>query len=221
MVDAATARAARTAAALPAAGLLPGRPCCSRSTGWPITSIKPNRELYSPKIMPLHRPPADAQALRRPALPRRASSPGRTTPCLVAVVTTAVSLVLGTMIAYPLARMRFPGAAVVAIGVAATYLVPQPLLFIPMADIINRLELGNTLTRGDAHVSHAPDPVLRLAADGLLQERAARAGGGRAHRRRQPVPGDDAHRAAALHARASSRPGSSPSPWPRTSSSTR
>jgi len=65
---------------------------------------------------------------------------------LVAVVTTVVSLVLGTMIAYPLARLRFPGAAVVGIGVAATYLVPQPLLFIPMADIINRLELGNTLT---------------------------------------------------------------------------
>src|SRR4029077_19236872 len=65
---------------------------------------------------------------------------------LVAVVTTIVSLVLGTMMAYPLARMNFPGAAVVAIGVAATYLVPQPLLFIPMADIINRLELGNTLT---------------------------------------------------------------------------
>ena len=64
---------------------------------------------------------------------------------LVAVVSTAVSLVLGTMIAYPLARMNFPGAAVVAIGVAATYLVPQPLLFIPMSDIINRLELGNTL----------------------------------------------------------------------------
>src|SRR3989442_15804168 len=50
------------------------------------------------------------------------------------------------MIGYPLARLRFPGAAVVAIGVAATYLVPQPLLFIPMSDIINRLDLGNTLT---------------------------------------------------------------------------
>jgi multiple sugar transport system permease protein len=65
---------------------------------------------------------------------------------LVAVVTTVISLVIGTMMAYPLARMRFPGTAVVAIGVAATYLVPQPLLFIPMSDIINRLELGNTLT---------------------------------------------------------------------------
>jgi len=50
------------------------------------------------------------------------------------------------MIAYPLARMNFPAAAIVAIGVAATYLVPQPLLFIPMADIINKLGLGNTLS---------------------------------------------------------------------------
>ena len=116
---------------------------------------------------------------------------------LVAVVTTAISLVLGTMIAYPLARMNFPGAAVVAIGVAATYLVPQPLLFIPMADIINKLELGDTLQRGDAHLSHAPDPVLRVAPDGLLQERAPRAGGGRPHRRGQPLPGDVARGAAA------------------------
>jgi multiple sugar transport system permease protein len=65
---------------------------------------------------------------------------------VIAVVTTVVSLVLGVMIAYPLARMNFPGAAVVAIGVAATDLIPQPLLFIPMADIINRLDLGNTLS---------------------------------------------------------------------------
>ena len=65
---------------------------------------------------------------------------------LVAVVSTVVSLVLGTMMAYPLARMKFPGAAVIAIGVAATYLVPQPLLFIPMADVIQRLELNNTLS---------------------------------------------------------------------------
>jgi len=45
-----------------------------------------------------------------------------------------------------LARMRFPGSAVIAFAVAATYLVPQPLLFIPMADIIQRMGLGNTLT---------------------------------------------------------------------------
>ena len=65
---------------------------------------------------------------------------------LVAVISTAISLVFGIMLAYPLARMRFPGAALIAFTVAATYLVPQPLLFIPMADIINSLNLGDTLS---------------------------------------------------------------------------
>ncbi len=110
-----------------------------------ITSIKPNRELYSQKIMPL--------VVYQPTLKHYIDLLWETNfllwvynTMLVAIVTTLISVLLGTMMAYPLARMRFPGAAVVAIGVAATYLVPQPLLFIPMADIINRLELGNTLT---------------------------------------------------------------------------
>jgi multiple sugar transport system permease protein len=109
-----------------------------------ITSIKPNRELYNARIMPL--------VVYQPTLKHYADLLTQTNfltwtynTFLVAIVSTAVSLVLGTMIAYPLARMNFPGAAVVAIGVAATYLVPQPLLFIPMADIINKLDLGNTL----------------------------------------------------------------------------
>jgi multiple sugar transport system permease protein len=110
-----------------------------------IASIKPNRELYNAKVMPF--------IVHQPTLKHYVDLLSQTNfltwtynTMLVAVVTTAVSLVLGTMMAYPLARMNFPGAAIVAIGVAATYLVPQPLLFIPMADIINRLELGNTLT---------------------------------------------------------------------------
>jgi multiple sugar transport system permease protein len=110
-----------------------------------ITSIKPNRELYNARLMPL--------IVQQPTLKHYIDLLYETNfltwtynTMLVAVVTTVVSVVLGTMIAYPLARLQFPGAAVVAIGVAATYLVPQPLLFIPMADIINRLDLGNTLT---------------------------------------------------------------------------
>jgi len=110
-----------------------------------VTSIKPNRELYNAKIMPL--------VVHQPTLQHYVDLLSQTNfltwtynTMLVAVVTTLVSLVLGTMMAYPLARLRFPGAAVIAIGVAATYLVPQPLLFIPMSDVINRLGLGNTLT---------------------------------------------------------------------------
>src|SRR5260370_25596064 len=65
---------------------------------------------------------------------------------VVAVTSTAISLIFGAMLAYPLARMRFAGATLVSFAIAATYLVPQPLLFVPLPDLINRLGLGATLT---------------------------------------------------------------------------
>src|SRR5216683_7449685 len=109
-----------------------------------ITSLKPNAELYNTRMMPL--------LVRHPTLKHYVDLLTQTSfltwtwnTMLVAVVSTAISLVFGVMLAYPLARMNFPGAGLVAFTVAATYLVPQPLLFIPMADIINRLGLGNTL----------------------------------------------------------------------------
>ncbi|THD60924.1 MAG: carbohydrate ABC transporter permease [Bradyrhizobium sp.] len=110
-----------------------------------ITSLKPNQELYDPQLMPL--------IVRHPTLKHYVDLLGETdflvwtwNTMLVATVSTAISLVFGTMLAYPLARMNFPGSALVSFAVAATYLVPQPLLFIPMAEIIERMGLGNTLT---------------------------------------------------------------------------
>jgi len=110
-----------------------------------ITSIKPNAELYNRNVMPL--------IVHAPTLKHYVDLLTKTSfllwtwnTMLVAVVSTAISLVLGTMLAYPLARMRFAGAGLIAMTVAAVYLVPQPLLFIPLADVINRLGLGNTLT---------------------------------------------------------------------------
>jgi len=75
-----------------------------------ITSIKPNRELYNARVMPL--------IVHQPTLQHYVDLLYETNfltwtynTMLVAVVTTVVSVVLGTMMAYPLARMRFPGAA--------------------------------------------------------------------------------------------------------------
>jgi multiple sugar transport system permease protein len=110
-----------------------------------ITSIKPNAELYNRHLMPL--------LVRNPTLKHYYDLFQTTSfllwtwnTMLVATISTAISLVLGIMLAYPLARINFPGAGLIAIGVAAVYLVPQPLLFLPLADVINKLNLGNTLT---------------------------------------------------------------------------
>ena len=109
------------------------------------TSLKTNAELYDPKANPL--------SIRHPSLVHYISLLQETNfltwvanTMLVAVVATGISLLLGTMLAYPLARMRFRGAPLLAITVAITYLVPQSLLFVPMADLIGRMKLGNTLS---------------------------------------------------------------------------
>jgi multiple sugar transport system permease protein len=110
-----------------------------------IASIKPNSELYNTKINSL--------IVYHPTLQHYVDLLTQTNfltwtwnTMVVAAVSTAISLVLGAMLAYPLARMRFAGASLMAMTVAAIYLVPQPLLFLPLADVINRLGLGNTLT---------------------------------------------------------------------------
>src|SRR3984893_15673011 len=110
-----------------------------------ITSVKPNAELYNRNMMPL--------LVHNPTLKHYVGLLTETSfllwtwnTLLVAVVSTAISLVFGTMLAYPLARMRFAGAGLIAMRVAPISLVPQPLLFLPLADVINRLDLGNTLT---------------------------------------------------------------------------
>ena len=110
-----------------------------------ITSLKPNAELYSRRVSPM--------IVYNPTLKHFVDLLEETNFLTwtwntfdVAVVSTIVSLVFGTMLAYPLARMKFAGGGLIAFTIAATYLVPQPLLFIPMADLINRLHLGDTLT---------------------------------------------------------------------------
>jgi multiple sugar transport system permease protein len=110
-----------------------------------ITSLKPNAELYDPTAFPL--------AIRHPSLEHYIGLLKETNfllwtanTMLVAVISTAISLILGAMLAYPLARLRFAGAALLATSVGAAYLVPQTLLFVPMVDLINRLNLGSTLS---------------------------------------------------------------------------
>jgi multiple sugar transport system permease protein len=63
---------------------------------------------------------------------------------LIAVVSTVISLVCGMFAGYALARLRFRGSEFLGTAIFITYLVPQTLLFIPLADIIRDMHLGNT-----------------------------------------------------------------------------
>ena len=118
-----------------------------------ITSLKPNAELYNRNVMPL--------IVHAPTLKHYVDLLTKTSfllwtwnTMLIAIVSTAISLILGTMLAYPLARMRFAGAGLIAMTVAAVYLVPQPLLFIPLADVINSTGSRQYADIRNSHLPH-------------------------------------------------------------------
>src|SRR6202011_3507963 len=62
----------------------------------------------------------------------------------IALVSTAISLVCGVFAGYALSRLNFPFAGSLGTGIFVTYLVPQTLLFIPLAEIIRNYRLGDT-----------------------------------------------------------------------------
>jgi multiple sugar transport system permease protein len=62
----------------------------------------------------------------------------------IALVSTGISLVCGVFAGYALSRLTFRFAGTLGTGIFVTYLVPQTLLFIPLADTIRTLKLGDT-----------------------------------------------------------------------------
>jgi ABC-type glycerol-3-phosphate transport system permease component len=77
----------------------------------------------------------------------------RTTPYLlylrnslaVAVGSTLLSMVIAVLGAYAIARLNFPGRALLARSLVFTYLVPTSLLFIPMFAMMSVLRLTDSL----------------------------------------------------------------------------
>ncbi len=64
---------------------------------------------------------------------------------IVAVTSTTISVVIGTLAAYGLARLKFFGSRMLARSVLFMYLLPGSLLFIPLFLVISNLGLLNTL----------------------------------------------------------------------------
>jgi len=62
----------------------------------------------------------------------------KVTACVV-----VLSMVISTLAAFSLARMRFWGSAALATGIFLTYLVPESLLFIPLFKIVGAFGLIN------------------------------------------------------------------------------
>jgi multiple sugar transport system permease protein len=64
---------------------------------------------------------------------------------IVTLSVVAITMVISTIAAFALSRMRFWGSTALATGVFLTYLVPETLLFIPLFQILGGLGLYNDL----------------------------------------------------------------------------
>ena len=64
---------------------------------------------------------------------------------IVAAASTVVSVFISCLAAYSLVRVQYRGRKWLGRLILFSYLTPSSLLFIPLAVIINRLQLGNTL----------------------------------------------------------------------------
>jgi multiple sugar transport system permease protein len=110
---------------------------------WMIaTSLKKDREIYGYEATLIPRQPTleayQRLLVKTPFLKYVRNS------TIIAVATTLASLVFGCLGAYAIARLRFPGRAMIARGLVFTYLVPPSLLFIPLFAVLSTLRLIDT-----------------------------------------------------------------------------
>jgi|DewCreStandDraft_1066081.scaffolds.fasta_scaffold02745_5 multiple sugar transport system permease protein len=110
-----------------------------------ITAFKRNSDLYNLDNIPLwfNEPPTFEHVrylFAETLFPRWV---GNTLQLAVCVV--AITLVAAVPAGYALARLRFPGAETLGIGIFLTYLVPPTVLFLPLSRLISDLKLQDSL----------------------------------------------------------------------------
>jgi multiple sugar transport system permease protein len=112
-----------------------------------VTSVRPDRELYRPWMAPNYAP----FWTTHPTLVHITDLLTGTlfirwmaNTLFIAVVSTLISLFCGILAGYALSRLKFRFAGALGTGIFITYLVPQTLLFIPLANIIRNFHLGDT-----------------------------------------------------------------------------
>jgi multiple sugar transport system permease protein len=109
-----------------------------------LTSLKTDRELYDRAGVPLLIRQGVTFEHYTKLLRDTSFLTWTKNSLLVTVLSTAISLVIGTIAAYALARLKFFAVGSFGTGIFVTYLVPTSLLFLPLAQIVNWLGLGDS-----------------------------------------------------------------------------
>jgi len=109
-----------------------------------LTSLKTDRELYDRAAVPLLITQGPTLEHYTKLVWESAFLTWTKNSLLVTLLATVVSLVMGTIAAYALARLKFFAVGSFGTGIFVTYLVPTSLLFLPLAQVVNWLGLGDS-----------------------------------------------------------------------------
>jgi multiple sugar transport system permease protein len=109
-----------------------------------LTSLKKDKELYDRQAVPLLIRQGPTLDHYKTLLWDTAFLTWTKNSLLITTLATTVSLVIGTVAAYALARLKFFGVASFGTGIFVTYLVPTSLLFLPLAQVVNWLGLSDS-----------------------------------------------------------------------------
>ena len=112
-----------------------------------VTTVRPDGELYRPWNHPLYSPfwtshPTFEHV--KDLIQETLFNTWMLNTMFIALVATLISLFCGVIAGYALARLTFRWAGLLGTAIFVTYLVPQTLLFIPLAEIIRNYNLGDT-----------------------------------------------------------------------------
>ena len=109
-----------------------------------LTSLKQDRELYDRQAVPLLIRQGATLEHYTKLLWESEFLTWTKNSLLVTFVATALSLVIGTVAAYALARLKFVAVGSLGTAIFVTYLVPTSLLFLPLAQVVNWLGLADS-----------------------------------------------------------------------------
>jgi multiple sugar transport system permease protein len=109
-----------------------------------LTSLKQDRELYDRHATPLVISQGATLSHYSKLLWESAFLTWTKNSLLVTVLATTVSVILGTIAAYALSRLKFLGVGTFGTGIFVTYLVPTSLLFLPLAQVVNWIGLADS-----------------------------------------------------------------------------
>jgi multiple sugar transport system permease protein len=109
-----------------------------------VTSLKQDKELYDRTSNPLLIKQGPTLEHYTKLVGESAFLTWTKNSLIVTFIATSVSVVIGTIAAYALARLSFFGVGSFGTGIFVTYLVPTSLLFLPLAQVVNWIGLADS-----------------------------------------------------------------------------